>query len=70
MLVDINQEGLESELLFSGKRSKYLAWYTIFSKSRKANGQAQARRPDLSYGVNYSKKFNSEFYGPFNLNLN
>ena len=55
MLVDINQEGLESELLFN-KNNQNFRLYTNFSKSRKANGQAQSRRPDLSYGVNYSKK--------------
>jgi TonB dependent receptor. len=49
---------------------KNVGLYTNFSKSRKANGQAQARRPDLSYGVNYSKKINSIIYGPFNINLN
>jgi len=69
MLVDINQEGLESELLFSENNQNF-GLYTTFSKSRKANGQAQARRPDLSYGANYSKKINSNIYGPFNLNLN
>ena len=68
-LVDINQEGLESELLFSENNQNF-GLYTNFSKSRKANGQAQARRPDLSYGANYSKKINSSIYGPFNLNLN
>ena len=68
-LIDINQEGLESELLFSGNNQN-IGLYTNFSKSRKANGQAQARRPDLSYGANYSKKINSSIYGPFNLNLN
>ena len=68
-LIDINQEGLESEFLFNGNNQN-ISLFTNFSKSRKDNGQAQARRPDLSYGVNYSKKFNSEFYGPFNLNLN
>ena len=67
-LIDINQEGLESELLFSGNNQN-IGLYTNFSKSRKANGQAQARRPDLSYGANYSKKINSSIYGPFNLNL-
>jgi len=68
-LIDINQEGLESELLFSGKNQN-IGLYTNFSKSRKANGQAQSRRPDLSYGANYSKEINSSIYGPFNLNLN
>ena len=67
-MIDINQEGLESELLFSGNNQN-IGLYTNFSKSRKANGQAQARRPDLSYGVNYSKKINSSIYGPFNINL-
>ena len=28
------------------------------------------RRPDLSYGANYSKEINSSIYGSFNLNLN
>jgi len=67
-LIDINQEGLESELLFNANNQN-VGLYTNFSKSRKANGQAQARRPDLSYGVNYSKKINSSIYGPFNINL-
>jgi vitamin B12 transporter len=68
-LVDINQEGLESELLFN-VNNQIISLFTNFSKSRKANGQAQARRPDLSYGANYSKKIESNLYGPFNLNLN
>ncbi|MDC0200469.1 TonB-dependent receptor plug domain-containing protein [Candidatus Pelagibacter sp.] len=68
-LIDINQEGLESELLINGSNQK-IALFTNFSKSRKANGQAQARRPDLSYGANYSKKIESSTYGPFSLNLN
>ncbi len=68
-LIDINQEGLETELLFI-ETNQNIGVYTNFSKSRKANGQAQSRRPDLSYGANYSKKINSSKYGPFNLNLN
>ena len=68
-LIDINQEGLESELLFKGNNQN-IRFYSNFSKSRKVNGQAQARRPDLSYGINYLKKINSSKYGPFNLNLN
>ena len=67
-LIDINQEGLESELLFNAN-NQIVGLYTNFSKSRNANGQAQARRPDLSYGVNYSKKIDSSIYGPFNINL-
>ena len=68
-LIDINQEGLENELIFDGNRQRF-SIFNIFSKSRKTNGQAQSRRPDLSYGVNYSKKFSLSQVGPFNLNLN
>jgi vitamin B12 transporter len=68
-LIDINQEGLENELIFNGNRQRF-SIFNIFSKSRKTNGQAQSRRPDLSYGINYSKKFSLSPAGPFNLNLN
>jgi vitamin B12 transporter len=68
-LIDINQEGLESELLINGN-TQNITFFTNFSKSRKANGQAQARRPDLSYGANYLKKIDSNIYGSFSLNLN
>ena len=44
--------------------------FNIFSKSRKTNGQAQSRRPDLSYGVNYSRKILLSSVGPFSINLN
>ena len=68
-LIDINQEGLENELLFNGNNQS-LSIFNIFSKSRKTNGQAQSRRPDLSYGTNYSKKVLLSPVGPFNINLN
>ena len=68
-LIDINQEGLENELLFNGNDQR-LSIFNIFSKSRKQNGQAQSRRPDLSYGANYSKKILLSPVGPFNINLN
>ena len=51
-------------------KNQNIGLFTNFSKSRKANGQAQSRRPDLSYGANYSKEINSSIYGSFNLNLN
>jgi len=68
-LIDINQEGLENELLFNGNNQR-LSIFNIFSKSSKTNGQAQSRRPDLSYGTNYSKKVLLSPVGPFNINLN
>ena len=68
-LIDINQEGLENELSFNGNNQR-LSIFNIFSKSRKTNGQAQSRRPDLSYGANYSKKILLSSVGPFTINLN
>ena len=68
-LIDINQEGIENELIFR-KKDKKLSIFSNFTKSRKDNGQAQSRRPDLSYGANYSKKIETDSYGPFTFNLN
>jgi len=68
-LIDINQEGIENEILLKNN-NETLSFYNIFSKSRKTNGQAQSRRPDLSYGLNYSKKKLASPIGNINLNLN
>ena len=42
----------------------------MFSKSRKTNGQAQSRRPDLSFGFNYLKKNLPSPIGKLSINLN
>ena len=68
-LIDLNQEGLENEISFFGNNKK-LSVYSVFSKSRKTNGQAQSRRPDLVYGLNYSIKKIPSLIGEINLNLN
>ena len=68
-LTNINQEGLENELSLDRIDEKILI-YTNFAKSRKPNGQAQSRRPDLSYGLNYSKKINLNKFGPLKFNIN
>ena len=65
---DTTQEGLESEIVFSGN-DQSISIVSHFAKSRTASGGANSRRPDLSYGIDYSKKFNSTQFGPFNLNL-
>lgn len=65
----INQEGIESLISFT-KYSHKVSLFTNFSKSRKANGQAQSRRPDISFGINYKNKFNFKKLGSLNLNLN
>ena len=68
-VVDINQEGLESSLLFKGVNQSILI-FSNFSKSRKTNGQAQSRRPDLTYGINFMQELQSSIFGTINLNLN
>ncbi len=68
-LIDINQEGLENEISIS-KLNQKLVYFVNFSKSRKANGQAQSRRPDLSYGLNFYNNIDSKKYGPFDIILN
>tara|TARA_B100000674_G_C37682530_1_gene842208 strand:- start:49 stop:849 length:801 start_codon:yes stop_codon:yes gene_type:complete len=68
-LIDINQEGIENEISLNRNNEK-LSFYNIFSKSRKTNGQAQSRRPDFSYGLNYSITKLSSPIGNINLNLN
>ena len=68
-LIDINQEGLENEISFNRKNEK-LSFYNILSKSRKTNGQAQSRRPDLYYGLNYSITELPSPFGNINIILN
>ncbi len=65
---DTTQEGLENEIIFSGN-DQSISVTSHFAKSRTATGGPNSRRPDLSYGIDYSKKFNVSDYGPFNLNL-
>ena len=67
--LDLNQEGLESQLIIYGENQK-ISVFTNFSKSKKTNGNPQLRRPDLTYGANYYKKFNSSLIGVFDMNLN
>jgi len=67
--IDLNQEGLESRLTFNGE-NQVISIFTNFSKSKKTNGNSQLRRPDITYGSNYFKKFVNSPIGPFNVNLN
>ena len=65
---DTTQEGLESEIIFSGI-DQHISIISHFAKSRTATDGPNSRRPDISYGVDYSKKFELPKYGPFDLNL-
>ena len=68
-ILKLNQEGLESELIFTGENQKF-SLFTNFSTSKTTSGADQLRRPDLTYGSNYFKKFNSSPIGNFEMNLN
>lgn len=69
MKTDIKQKGLENAISFKNKHHTF-SLFNTFSKSRKDNGQAQNRRPDLSYGVNYYTKIKNSLIGKFNMNMN
>ena len=66
---DTTQEGLENELIFQLGKNNQLSLTSHFAKSRTATGGPNSRRPDLSYGVDYIKKFNFIDYGSFDLRL-
>ncbi len=66
---DTTQEGLESEIAFLGK-DQHISIISNFAKSRTDTGGPNSRRPDVSYGVDYYKKFNLTEYGQFDLNIN
>ena len=65
---DLNQEGLESELLYKVADQTF-SFFTNFSKSKNTKGQSQLRRPDLTYGSSYTKRFLNDSIGPFDLNI-
>ncbi len=68
-VIDLNHDGLENELKYEGKNHN-LSVFADFATSKKINSQKQLRRPDTKYGLNFSKKFMSNNYGDFNMNLN
>ena len=65
---DTTQEGLESEIKFFGDKQS-VSLVSHFAKSRTDTGGPNSRRPDLSYGIDYSTKFQLAGYGFFDLDL-
>ncbi len=65
-IIDIKQEGLENRIVLQDDNQRLILSNT-FSKSREGSGRPQLRRPEKQFGVNYSKKFVSNFFGPFDL---
>ena len=65
---DLNQSGLEAELMFKNK-IETIKFFGNSLSSKKKTGEDQLRRPDKSYGVKYIRKLNNNFLGPFQLNV-
>ena len=65
---DTKQEGVENKLTFIDK-DQSISLVSHFAKSRTSTGDSNSRRPDLSYGIDYLKKFNLKNLGPLDLNL-
>jgi len=65
---DTTQEGLENEIKWL-TNNQSISFVSHFAKSRTSSNGPNSRRPDLSYGLDYLKKFNSSLYGPLDLNL-
>ena len=43
--------------------------FSSFLSSKKENGSDQLRRPEKTYGVNFSKKIDTNYLGDLDLNL-
>ena len=67
---DTTQEGVESEINLLLEKGQKISIISHFAKSRTDTGGPNSRRPDLSYGIDYEKKFDINKYGPIDLNLN
>ena len=66
-IIDIKQEGLENSFVLKDNFQR-LTLSNTFSKSREDDGSPQLRRPEQQFGLNYSRKFISNTFGPFHLN--
>ena len=65
-IIDIEQEGLENSFILKDDNQRLILSSTL-SKSREGNGRPQLRRPEKQFGINYTKKIISNFFGPFDL---
>ena len=66
--IDLNQSGINASLNF--KTSLFnIKLFSSFLSSKKENGSDQLRRPEKTYGVNFSKKIDTNYLGDLDLNL-
>ena len=51
------------------RNNERLSIFNTVSTSKQQDGTQQLNRPDSTYGLNYLKKFRSNLFGTFNLNI-
>ena len=66
--VDLNQSGVNLNLNLNSKNMNFKI-FSSFLSSKKENGSDQLRRPEKTYGVNFSKKIDTNYLGDLDLNL-
>ena len=67
--VDLNQSGINGNILYNNKDTK-INFFTSFLSSKKENSADQLRRPEKTYGVDLNQNIKMNFLGNFNLNAN
>ena len=66
--IDLNQSGLNNQMNIKFRNTN-LNFFTSFLSSKKENGASQLRRPDKSYGLNFTRDIENRILGNLKLNL-
>lgn len=65
--VDLNQSGINGNILYKNKNTK-INFFISFLSSKKENSSDQLRRPEKTYGLNLNQNIKMNFLGNFSLN--
>ena len=65
--VDLNQSGINGNILYKNKNTK-VNFFISFLSSKKENSSDQLRRPEKTYGINLNQNIKMNFLGNFSLN--
>lgn len=66
--VDLNQSGFNNQINLNLKNTN-IQFFSSFLSSKKENSANQLRRPQKNYGLNISKKIDTNFLDNLNLNI-
>ena len=66
--MDLNQSGVNLNLNLNSKNMNFKI-FSSFLSSKKENGSDQLRRTEKTYGVNFSKKIDTNYLVDLDLNL-